>query len=114
MNQAMKVTIPKHIDPREVVKETPTAEIINMTFMMQDNGTTPYRYLRRALMWLVKGDYERAYKWLDYAAKFDGVFWPEDSEDNKAYRITIKTWRVQFYFLPEKFKELRPENDPEE
>jgi len=112
MNQ--KVNIPKHIDPREAVKKVPTPEILSMTLLMQDGGTTPYRYIRRALMHLVKGDYETAYKWLDYASKFDGVFWPEDSEDNQAYRLTIKTQRVQFYFLPEKFKELKPENDLEE
>jgi hypothetical protein len=82
--------------------------------MMEDSKTTPYRYLRRALMWLVKGEYEQAYKSLDYASKFIGVFWAKGSIEDEEFKLTIETWRVQFYFLPEKFKQLKPEKDQEE
>jgi len=111
MNQ--RINIPEHIDPREFIKTEPTVEILTMSFMMEDSKTTPYRFVRRALMFLVKGDYDQANKCLDYAAKFCGVFWPESSRENEAYELTIKTLRIQFYFLPGKFKELRPEKEEE-
>ncbi|PKL17901.1 MAG: hypothetical protein CVV49_08975 [Spirochaetae bacterium HGW-Spirochaetae-5] len=111
-NESIK--LPKHIDPREFVPSEPTAEIITMSFMMEDSKTTPYRYIRRALGLLVKGNYDEANICLDYASKFCGVFWPEGSKDNEAYKLTIQSMRIQFYFLPEKFRELKPEKDLEE
>lgn len=119
MNQKVKNSkrltfIPKHIDPRDPVKREITAEIINMSLMMQDSGTTPYRYIRRAMKCLAGGEYDKACNWLQYADSFSGVFWEKDSADDEAFRVNIGILRPMFLFLTERFEELRPEKDQEE
>ncbi len=106
--------IPKHIDPRDPVIREITPEIVNLSLMMKDSGDTPYRYIRRAMMFLVKGDYYNACSELRYADKFSGVFWKENTADDEAFRVTISVLRLQFIFLIERFKELRLEKDQEE
>lgn len=101
----------KHIDPREPIKRQPiTNEAIELSAMMHASDTTPYRYIRRGLDCLVKGDFSQACSWLDHAESFIGVFWPARSEDDTAYKMCIHTLRVHFLFLGEKFKELKPED----
>ena len=101
----------KHIDPREPVKRQPVGdEIIELSAMMRTSGTTPYRFIRRGISCLARGDFIQACDWLDYAEGFTGVFWPARSDDNAAFKTAIDLLRLQFLFLGEKFKELRPDD----
>lgn len=114
VDNKMVIKLPKHIDPRERVENQVTTEIINMTFMMKDSGSTPYRYIRRAFLCLASGKYGIACDWLTYAEKFVNVFWPEGSTENEALKLTINTQRIQFLFLVEKFQELKIDPSEEE
>lgn len=110
MNQAqVKTTIPKHVDPREIVKKVPSADVINMSNMMKASGSTPWRYVRAAFKKLVEGDYDQAAKWMDYASDFAGVFYKEGSEENTNYKFQIGMLSITLLSLEEKFKDLKPE-----
>jgi len=109
MNQAMKVTIPKHIDPREIVRKAPTTEIINLSMMMKSSGSTPFRYVKAAFKRLTEGDYKQAMQWLDYARDFVGVFWPEGSEEDNDFKYQLGFLGITMLFLIEKFEDLKPE-----
>jgi hypothetical protein len=110
MNQAqVKTTIPEHIDPREIVKKVPTADIINMSNMMKASGTTPWRYVRAAFKKLTEGDYDQAAKWMDYARDFAGVFYKEGSEENDNFIFQISMLSITLLSLTEKFRNLKPE-----
>jgi len=85
-----------------------------MSMLMKDSETTPYRYIRRAMACLVKGDYDNACNWLTYADNFTGVFWTPFSAEDEAFKTSIGVLRLHFLFLIEKFKELKPEKDQEE
>lgn len=101
----------KHIDPREPFKRRPVSdEAVELSAMMKASKTTPYRYIRRGMLALAKGEFHQACSWLDYAEGFVGVFWSARSDDNSKYKLAIDTLRLQFLFLGEKFSELKPDD----
>jgi len=110
MNQVkVKTTIPEHIDPREIVKKVPSADIVNMSNMMKSSGNTPFRYVRAAFKKLAEGDYDQAVKWMDYARDFEGVFYKEGSKANEDFKFQINMLVITLFLLIEKFEDLKPE-----
>lgn len=96
----------KHIDPREIVKQPASDEIIKLSKMMKDSGSNPYRYVRKAFLKLVEGDFGSAVDWLQHAADFEGVFFKPGTDENELFRHEIMMMRYTILFLCEKFGTL--------
>jgi len=106
----MNNRLPKvqHIDPREARKPV-VCEAKDLTEKMRQARTSPYRYIRNAMSAMVKGEYQNAFDWLVYAEGFVDVFYLPGSLDNRAFTECIKSLKLEYLFLSEKFQALKPE-----
>lgn len=110
----MNKRIPEHIDPRELVKkalETDKTDIDNLCVLMKQSGSTPWRYVRDSLKKLVKGDYDQAWRMLNYAGEFTGRFYAPGSDEDELYKSQVEILKYTILVLSEEFGKLRPEEE---
>src|SRR5574343_1114064 len=105
----MNGKLPVHIDPREINKKPVSEETKNLAEMMKQSGSSPYRYIRRAVKALGSGDFAAALDWIDLAADFEGVFYAPHSDENERFATAINMLRYTFLFLIEMFERLPAE-----
>ncbi len=67
---------------------------------------TPYIYVRNSLRQLVQGEYKEAYRLLELAGGFEGVFYEKNTAENEDYAKTIELLKYIELHLADEFKKL--------
>jgi hypothetical protein len=81
-------------------------DISEAAYSLREHGVTPYLFLRKAIRHICDGEYDEAFRILDYTMKFRGIFFEAGSADDREFCLEMQLVRGMMLFLYSSFRDL--------